>query len=266
MANSLNFVVDLLKSRSLIWDLAKKDARSRYMGSFLGILWSFINPIISILIYWVVFQIGFKSLPVSDFPFVLWLLTGMIPWLFLSESVSSATHSIVENSYLVKKVVFRVSILPIIKIVSSIFVHLFFILLLFLIFLMYGYKFSIYHLQILYYLFATVFFVLSISWITSSLNVFLKDVGQIVGMIINFLFWLTPIFWNMNIVSEQYRIYFKINPVYYLVEGYRNTFIYHRWFWEDLGLTFYFWGISFFFLLIGIKLFKRLRPHFADVL
>jgi teichoic acid transport system permease protein len=193
-------------------------------------------------------------------------MMGMIPWLFVSESVSNSTNSIVDNSYLVKKIVFRVSLLPFIKIISSLFVHLFFLLVLLIVYFIYDFDFTVYLFQIFYYILATVFLVVGISFITATLNVFFRDTGQVVGMIINFLFWLTPIFWSMDIVNEKYKTLFKINPLYYIVEGYRDTFINHRWFWEVPGLTIYFWCVTVCTILIGAALFRKLRPHFADVL
>lgn len=261
-----NFFFDTLKSRKLLFELAKKDFRAKYLGSYLGIIWAFIQPTITVLIFWFVFQLGFKSMPVDNFPFILWLLCGIMPWFFFLESISNATNAILENSYLVKKVVFRVSILPIIKIISALFIHLFFIVFLFLIFLIYGYKPNIYNLQVIYYLLATVVLVLGVSWITSSLVIFLRDVGQIVGMILQFGFWITPIFWSLKIVPEEYQMFLKLNPVYYIVEGYRDSFIYHTWFWEHMYLTVYFWFVTLAVLIIGAIVFKRLRPHFADVL
>lgn len=262
----LDFIRNLITNRLLIWKLAKSDFKNRYLGSYLGITWGFIQPAITILIYWFVFQIGFKSVPVEDFPFVLWLLAGIVPWFFIAESLTSTTNSIVENSFLVKKMVFQVNILPVIKIVSALAVHLFFILVLFLMYFIYGYDINVHHLQVLYYLFCTIMLVLSISFITSSLNVFLKDTGQFVTMIIQIFFWVTPIFWSLNIVPEKYRIFLKMNPVYYIVEGYRDTFIYQKWFWHHPFLTPYFWFVVIILTIIGVKLFKKLQVHFADVL
>lgn len=260
------FLLDIVNSRTLIIELAKKDLQKRYLGSYLGILWAFVQPTVTILIFWFVFQVGFKSKPINDFPFVLWLICGMIPWFFFSEALQSSTNSILENSYLVKKIVFRVSSLPIIRILSSLFIHVFFILLIFVMFLVYGYKPSIYNIQVIYYLFASIALLLGLSWITSSLVVFLRDLGHIVSILIQFGFWLTPIFWSFSIMPPKYQFLFKLNPVYYIVEGYRDTFINHIWFWQHYNLTISFWLITLGFLFIGVLLFKKLRPHFADVL
>ena len=262
----LGLVRDIIHNRKLLWQMTKRDFKQRYLGSYLGILWAFIQPTITVLIFWFVFQVGFKAMPVNNFPFILWLVCGMFPWFFISESVSIATKSIVESSFLVKKIVFRVELLPIVKIMSALVVHVFFVAVLFLMFAVYGYNISIYNLQIVYYFFAMICLSLGISWLTSSLTVFLRDVGQFVAMILQFGFWGTPIFWTLEMIPEKYQIFFKLNPVYYIVDGYRQSFIYDNWFWENYSWTIYFWLVTLLVMFVGAICFKRLRPHFADVL
>lgn len=260
------FLLDIFKSRRLIFELAKKDLKNRYLGSYLGIIWAFIQPMVTIFIFWFVFQVGFRSAPVDNFPYVLWLVCGMVPWFFFSEGLQGATSSITDNSYLVKKVVFRVSSLPIIRIFSALFIHVFFIVVIFAMFFIYGYKPSIYNLQVIYYLIATISLLLGLCWITSALVVFIRDLGNIIAILIQFGFWLTPIFWSFKIMPEKYHFILKLNPIYYIVEGYRDTFINHIWFWQHYNITISFWLITLTLLFIGVFLFKRLQPHFADVL
>ena len=259
-------VAAIIQNRKLLWQMTKRDFRQRYLGSYLGILWAFIQPAITVLIFWFVFQVVFKAMPVDNFPFILWLVCGMFPWFFFSESVQSAATSILESAFLVKKIVFRVELLPIVKIASALIVHIFFVAVLFLMFAAYGYSISIYNLQIIYYFFAMMCLALGISWLTSSLTVFLRDVGQFVSMIMQFGFWATPIFWSLKIVPAEFATILKFNPAYYFVEGYRQSFIYHEWFWEHYNLTAYYWAVTLFVMFVGAICFKKLRPHFADVL
>jgi ABC-type polysaccharide/polyol phosphate export permease len=219
------------------------------------------------LIFWFIFEVGFKSQPVKNIPYILYFTSSIIPWFFFSESLASATNSIMEYSYLVKKIVFRISVLPFIKITSALFIHLFFVLIVFIIFFFYGYKPTIYNIQIIYFIIANMLLVLGISWFTSSLVVFFRDTGQIVSMVLQFGFWLTPIFWSINMMPEKYHTMIKILPMYYIVEGYRNSLLYNKWFWSsDIYLTLNFWSITIFFLLFGIYFFKKVSTHFADVL
>lgn len=255
-----------LSNLKILMQLTKNDFQKRYIGSYLGVIWAFIQPTITILIFWFVFQVGFKSPPVNDVPYILWLSTGLVPWFFFSDSINSAAGSVIESSFLVKKVIFRVEMLPLIKIMSALFVHLFFVLIIFVLFSLYGYTFIVYYLQILYYLPAMMFLMIGLSWLTSSLSVFLKDVSHFVNMVLQFGFWLTPIFWNISIIPEEYKSLLIYNPMFYIVEGYRDTFFNYVWFWEKPELTYCFWAISTAIFILGRVVFMKLKPHFADVL
>ncbi len=263
----INFILfELIIKRRLIYDLTRNDLKSRYAGSYLGILWAFINPFVTILILWFVFQNGFKSPPTGKGPYFLWLTAGMIPWNFIMDAMIASSNSIVEKSYLVKKIVFRVSLLPLIKILAAIFIHFFLIIIIAVFFMIYGYFPDIYYIQILYYMFAASIFIMSISMITASVTVFIKDMNSIVQTLMQMLFWGTPVFWSLNIIPENFRIFFLANPFYYIIEGYRDSFINKIWFWQKPEITLYFWAVTAFIFLIGSVVFRRLRPHFADVL
>lgn len=261
-----DFIFDIWKYRGLLWSLTKKDIKKRYAGSYLGILWAFIQPTITIMIFWFVFQVGFKSKPVDNVPFVLWLICGMFPWFFFSDAIQNATNSICDNSFLVKKVVFRVSLLPIIQILSALVINIFFVVILFFMFTLYGFVPNVYNLQIVYYIFCSISFVFGLSLITSSLAVFIRDIGQAVAMLIQFGFWGTPIFWSLKSIPEYYHWIFKLNPMYYIIEGYRASFIYNTWFWERGYVNLVFWFFTVVFVFFGVAIYKKLRPHFADVL
>ncbi|QWV95741.1 ABC transporter permease [Geomonas oryzisoli] len=262
----LNFLGELLKNRHIICELTLADFKKKYLGSYLGILWAFVHPAVYIAVVWFVFQIGFNSQPMANVPFVLWMLTAIIPWFFFSECLQSATTSILENSFLLKKMVFSIGILPLIKIFSALIIHFFFITVIFIMFMVYGYPPSLYNIQVFYYLFCTIMLLLGLSWLTSSLTLFLRDTGQIVTMILQLAFWMTPIFWSTAKLSPKTLNFIKLNPLYYIVEGYRESFIYKTWFWEKhYMLTLYFWCFTLFFFFMGALVFRRLRPHFADV-
>jgi len=250
----------------LLFSLTKNDFKQKYLGSYLGITWAFIQPVITVLIFWFVFQVGFKAQPINDVPFILWLIAGMFPWFFFADAVGNATNAVVENTYLVKKIVFRVGLLPLIKIFSSLIVHLFFILFMYGLYMVYGYSFDIHWLQVFYYLGAMMVLILGISYITSAVVIFFKDMGQLVAMLLQFGFWLTPIFWNLSMVPEKYQYILKLNPIFYLTEGYRDCMINKVWFWEHPTMSLYFWVVTLSLLIGGMLVFRKLRPHFADVL
>ncbi|PHS41731.1 MAG: teichoic acid ABC transporter permease [Sulfurovum sp.] len=262
----LSFLKAIFQNRRLLVELTKNDFKQKYVGNMLGIFWAFIQPTAMIAIFWFVFQVGFKAQPVDNFPFILWLVTGMFPWFYFAEGLSTGTNSIIANSFLVKKVVFRVSLLPLIPLLSALSVHIFFILCMFAMFIYYGYSPEIYWIQTIYYIVATTILLIGLSWFTSSVIIFFKDIGQLVAIVIQFGFWLTPIFWNITTVPEKYHWIIKLNPINYIIEGYRNSMIYHKWFWEDMQMTLYFWTVTAIIFVLGALTFKKLRPHFADVL
>jgi len=260
------FVKTIYENKNLLLKLTKHDFKQKYLGSALGVSWAFIQPALTILILWFVFEVGFKSSASKDFPFILWLISGIIPWFFFSDSIANATESIIENSYLVKKIIFKTSLLPIIKILSSLIIHVFFIFIMLSIFQLYGFSANIYWFQIIYYLFASIILILGFSWITSTTVVFLKDVSQVVNILLQFGFWLTPIFWSIDKVPLKYQFLIQLNPVYYIVHGYRNSLVNKVWFWNEWKEGLIFWTITGLIFIVGALFFKKLKPHLADVL
>lgn len=262
----MRLIRELFNSRTMLINLSKNDFKNKYSGSALGIVWGFVPPIMTILIYWFIFNIGFRIVPVEGVPYLLWLVSGLVPWFFFSESIVSATNSFTEYSYLVKKVVFKVSIIPLVKIISALFIHLFFIWILMYIFLLHGYIPSLFNLQLLYYTGCLIFLIIGISLVTATINVFFKDVSQIVVVILQFGVWLAPIMWNPTIFSDKWIKILKLNPLYYIIQGYRDSLIYNISIYERLDEGIYFWCIAIGIFILGVFLFKKLKPHFADLL
>ncbi|MBI5657812.1 MAG: ABC transporter permease [Geobacter sp.] len=260
------FIVELYSRRQLITEMTRRDFKSKYLGSYLGMLWAFVHPTVYITILWFVFSFVFKSKPVQDVPYVLWLASGIIPWFFFNDAMSSATGAILDNSFIVKKVAFSIGILPLVRLFSTLVIHLFFLAMIFVMFVINGSPISIHSIQVIYYLAASLVLLTGLSWLTSSVIIFFRDMGQLVAMGLQFLFWGTPIFWPINLVPERYLPFIKLNPVEYIVEGYRDSLIHKVWFWEHPWQTLYFWGVTGLLFVLGAVVFRRLRPHFADVL
>ena len=258
---------EIIDSRRLIQSLAKNDFRTRFAGSYLGIVWAFIQPLVTVLVYWFVFQVGLRAGRMSNYPFVIFLLTGLVPWFFFSDAWNGGTNALLEYNYLVKKVVFKISILPVVKVLSNMFVHIFFILFAVILCACYGYTPSIYMIQIIYYVFCTFVLVLGLSYLTSAIVGFFRDLSQIIGIILQVGVWMTPIMWDASLtLSPVLHFIFKLNPVYYIVNGYREAFLEKTWFWNDMIWTSYFWIFTLAVFLLGTTVFRKLRVHFADVL
>ncbi|WP_373108140.1 ABC transporter permease [Lachnoclostridium sp. Marseille-P6806] len=270
----MNDLISLLKEivtrRKLIWDLAKADFKKRFVGSYFGMVWMFVQPLVTVLIYFFIFQLGFKSVPpVPGVPYVLWLVPGIVPWFFYSEALNCITGCLQEYSYLVKKVVFQVEILPVIKLISCLLVHGFFLLIMLIMALCFGKLPMATWIQILYYSFAASMLALAFGYLTSAIHVFFKDMAQIVSICLQFGMWLSPIMYQETMFSADYPwivTVLKLNPFYYIVAGYRDSILTGNWFWERPTLTVYFWVVTLVIGFAGLKVFKRLRPHFSDVL
>lgn len=255
------------KNKEMLWDLALNDFSTKYAGSYLGIFWAFVQPIITIIVYWCVFEFGLKAqTPIENVPYILWFATGMVPWFFFSDGVNATTNSLLEYSYLVKKVVFDIELLPIIKILSTLFIHVVFVMLLIIVAMASGEGLSIYFIQVFYYMFAMIVLIYGIGKLTAAIILFFRDLGQIVSIVLQIGVWATPIIWPYTIIAEEYQWVAKINPMFYIVEGYRNCFFDSKWFFESPCLTVYYWIVTLLILFCGSKVFSKLKPHFADVI
>ena len=261
-----SFLKDIIKDRRILWALARNDFKSRFASSLLGGFWAFAQPLVTLLVFWFVFQVGFKNPPVSDVPFIVWLTPAYLVWAFFSEALLSGTNCMIEYSYLVKKVNFRVSMIPIGKIISSAFIHAGFIIFIIFLLAVYGIPFSIYNLQVVYYFLCTCFLLLGLCWLLSAMTPFVKDVSSVVGILIQIGFWITPIFWSPDNMDPAVQNILKINPMFYICRGYRDTFIDHIWFWQRGYTNLLFWAVAVICFFLGAYLFKKLRPQFADVL
>lgn len=266
--------MELWQSRHLIWKLSKNDFKKRYAGSYLGAVWAMAQPVVTVLMYFLVFDRIFGSKGPElragvEVPFVLFLTAGLVPWFYFSEALNHGTMALIEYTYLVKKVVFKISIIPIIKVIGATFIHAFFVGVLVIVAMCYGYFPTLYTLQIFYYSFCMFILVLALCYSTCAIMVFFKDLAQIINIALQIGMWATPILWNMDDLVNKYGDVvnlLKINPLVYIVQGYRDAIYGQRWFFEDFYSTMYFWIITVVLFGIGALIFKRLKVHFADVL
>lgn len=264
----LNFIISLYKQRNIMYTLVARDFKSRYLTSFIGLPWAFIQPAVYIFVIWFAFTFGLRSgNAASGAPYAPWLIVAMIPWLFISQTMIVSCAAIHEYAYLIKKTKFNVSFIPLIKILSGMIVHfiLVFCVIVLLVFF-YGFKPTVYWFQIIYYLFATLVLLLGIAWFVASVNVFIKDMAHIVNIIVTMLFWATPIIWPFTKLHGNYRYVALLNPFFYITEGYRYTFIEKVWFFEFAEMNLYFWTVTAIIFIIGVLTFQRLKPDFGDVL
>lgn len=257
---------NLWNKKEMLWVLSQNDFKKRFVGSFFGIVWMFVQPVVSVFIYYLIFQLGFKSNPVDNFPYVLWLLPGIVPWFFFNEAVMTGVGCLTGYQHLVKKMSFPVEIIPLIKVVSATFVHLIFFVIMIAIYLLYGYAPKLWWIQSGYYLICNLILITGIVYLTSAMNVFVKDTNQVVNIFLQFGFWLAPIMWDEAIMPAAMRPMLKLNPFTYIVHGYRDCFIFDVPFWENWQYAVYFWVVTMAIFILGAFVFKKMKPQFVDVL
>lgn len=246
--------------------MARRTLADQFVGSVLGFVWVVLHPLILIAVFWVVFGLGFKAKPLNDVPFVVWLTAGLAAWTVFANIISGSVSVIVENRNLIKKMAFPSQILPVVKLIVALVNHLVLLAVMVVLLLYHAIPFSLYFFQFLYYLLAALLLGLGMSWMLAALNPFFRDMSHLVQVFIQVGFWATPIFWELRILPEKYHFFEKLNPIFYIVQGYRESFFYAVPFWAHPLQTIYFWGVVLFLLAGGGYVFKSLKPHFAEVL
>ena len=268
LAIFIAFLKKLYESRYMVRMMAIRDLKAMYVGSLFGFFWAVINPLAQLAIYGVVFGVFLKAKPDPAYgtdSYFLFLLCGIVPWQFFAQTVSASTNTLVAHTNLVKKAVgFNSEILPVITVLSNLLSHLIgTILLLAIVFIVMG-KLSAMSPVILLYLFFIVVFSVGMGWIVSSLNVYLRDVQQVVGLLMMAWMFLTPIFYSASIFPAQILPLVKLNPLYHMVEGYRYAILTGKLLpAADIATLAI---VSFLTFALGGLLFRRLKPGFGEVL
>jgi len=268
-SESPGFFAEFARRRRIVLALTWQDLRNRYVGATFGLLWSFIQPLVMALILWFVFAVALRSPPIHGVPFIAWFLVSVAAWNFFAESLGTATPVFREYAFLVKKVRFQIEILPLVKIFAAAFVHFLFLAVVIVVLLVQGVSASWFWLQTLYYLAALILLVQGLSWITATLNVFSRDVAYGIQVLLQLGFWVSPVFWEFDMIPERFQALaalLKLNPLVYIIQGYRHSLVEQIPFWADWRLMLYFWCVTLGVWLAGYLLFRKLKPQFADVL
>lgn len=266
MRGTIGFIRQIFEKRYLLFQLTKRDFSSKYVDSYLGLAWAVLEPLATTIILSVIFTFGFKAGMVQDIPFFLYMFSGMVAYNFFSMAVGEGTNVIRAYSFLVKKVDVRLALLPVMKNSSCTLFHFIMLGLLILTLFFYGYYPTWYWIQFVYYFVAMNILVLGITWLTSAVSVFVPDIRHIVNISLQFLFYLSPVFWSLRNIPENWAWVPKLNPMFYIISGYRDTFIYGKGFWTHPNETIYFWVVTGIFIVFGSFVFRKLRPQFADVI
>jgi ABC-type polysaccharide/polyol phosphate export permease len=261
------FINAFWKDRGRIPGMVWWDFKKRYLSSFIGVAWGFIQPAMSLLIIGLAMRFGLKMGRLSDgTPYTPWLICGMIPWLFISESLHASTNSLLEYGYLIKKTSFNVSIIPFVKVMTGLLTH--FVMLIFAgIYLwMNDITPGIAWLQLPYLISANTLLMSALGWLLSSAHVFIRDIGTALGIMITLLLWATPILWPADVLSPAMKPIAWLNPFHHITDGYRKTLLHNEWIFSDITGMISFWLITLSLLAISMLVFRRLNNHFADVI
>lgn len=250
----------------MILALASRDLQSRYVGTLGGILWTFAHPLAVITIFYFVFAIGFRSQGPNGTPFLLWFVCGLIPWFFFNETLLAATDSITRHAHLIKKTVFPSEILPMVNVTAGLVPHAVFMLIVTGLLAWFNVPLSADRLLVVYFLLCMCVLLVGLSWLLSAIQVFYRDVSHAMAIVLNLMFWSTPIVWSSEMIPAEYRWVLFYNPMYYIIEGYRGLLIFNETEWPSAGHTVYFWCVVTTVFLAGAYVFGRLKPEFADVM
>lgn len=265
----MNLIWQVLKEQwlhiDLIIQLSLFEVKSKYKMHYLGALWQILNPFLQIGIYWLVFGLGIRGgAPVGDTPFHLWLIAGIVPWLFIGPTVTQASNSVYSKVNVVSKMKFPLSVLPSIKIMENAFTLFIMLIITVFIFLVNGVFSGLYLLQLLYYLFCLYVLIFGITLLLSTLTTIIRDIQSMIQSIMRMMLFVLPIVWNVENLPDFMVQILKLNPFFYIIEGFRNSLLGGKWFYHDPIYMMYFWSISLLILLIGSNVHLKLRHKFVD--
>ncbi|MBV4461728.1 ABC transporter permease [Pseudomonas sp. SWRI79] len=263
---------NLILHRHLIFQMTKREVIGRYRGSVLGLLWSFLNPLMMLSVYTFVFSVVFKSrwgisppgTEESKTMFAIMLFAGLIVHAVFAEVINRSPSIVLSNVNYVKKVVFPLEILPIVTLGAALFHGLVSLSVLILAYVIFQ---GVPHLTILLapvVMLPLIILILGLAWILASLGVYLQDVGQTTGIITTIMLFLSPVFFPLNSLPAQYQTIILLNPLTFIIEQMREIVIWGR-LPDFMGLGVYL-IVSVFIAAAGYAWFQKTRSGFADVL
>ncbi len=264
----LNFGRRVWRNRYTIRSLVARDLRARYVGSFLGLFWSVIHPLVQLGLYYWIFSIVLQARLAPEYaqtPYALWLMAGLLPWMLFAEVVTRAPNAVLDQTALVTQMVFPSEILPLVHLASAFINHLIGVALLLSLCGILGFPAGPGLLWLIPYAVGIALLALGLAWLLAALNVFLRDVGQVVGVLVNVWFFLTPVLYSRHLLAGRFERVLDLNPMLHAIEGYRAALLGQTVETHSYALA-YLAGTGLLFCAAGGLLFRKLKPAFADVL
>lgn len=273
MKSALKVLKEQIDHFYLIRRLSVYELKSKNKSNYLGTAWEIINPAIQMLIYWFVFGTIRNRAPIDmngvEVPFFPWLVAGFFMWIFCYQSIIQGSKSLYSRLKLLSKMNFPMSVIPNFVIFSNFYIHVVLIVATVVIFQFTGFKITIYHLQIIYFLIAAFCLLFAIALITSTLSTMVRDFHMFLNSILRMLLYLSGVLWPITLLSDFPTLMklMKLNPLLYLIEGYRSAFFGTDWYFiTNWGYTLYFWGLVIVLFSIGSALHLKFRRHLIDFL
>ncbi len=257
----MNIFKNLYQYRELLKTSIKKDIGGKYKKSFLGILWSFINPLLQITVYAIIFPIIMKN---NIENYTVFMVCGLIPWTYFANVINRSSFVMIENGNIIKKVYFPREILPISIVTSETVTFVISSIIILLFVLGSGMGLSIYILLYPLLLLAQYIMQIGFSLIVSSITVYFRDLQHFIGVFLQLLFYATPIVYSLQTIPEELRWILKLNPMTYVIEGYRNIFYYQQM--PEVGQIFEVIVLGIIITIIGYLIFNKLQKRFAEEL
>lgn len=259
-----DFFKNLYQHRYAIWTLSKRDFEQKYVQNYFGVIWAIADPLAFVGILYLVFDARFGKIGLGEIPFVVYLLVGQVAFDMFG-AIHGLTTVLRDYEFLLKKVNFHINMLPVMRMISALLLHAIVLVIALVILLWKDIGPTWYWLQIFYYMFALCALLIGLSWTTSSIYLFFPDIKNVVNIIVRMLFFITPIFWHLDHLPAETASLLRLNPLVYIVNGYRDSLLNSRGFWVYPGQTIYFWSICIVVWFIGVLIFRKLRPQFAEI-
>ena len=250
----------------LTLSLARRDLTAQGEGSILGPAWLLLQPLLFFGLVYGVFTYGLRVNNVADEPFVLWFMVGYIPWVYFASCLTDMTLVVRNYSYLLPHPNIEPAFLPMVKLISHSLVHAIFLAAVVFFAVTQGVKLTPAIGGVLVYFSLMVALLLGLGWIIASISVFSKDLSNLVLLISQFGFWLTPIFWDISQLPERARWLAQLNPMYHIVAGYRRSFFNYDYGQPEVLNDGLLLAAIIVLLVAGFSIFRRLQAHFIEVL
>lgn len=254
-------IIKVYEYREMLKNNVRKELRARYKGSVLGFFWTFLNPLLQLIVYSIVFSTIMK-ITIPNYSYTLFLFVGLVPWTFLSASVQQSTTIITANSNLIKKVYFPRIILPLTTTMTNLVNMLLTFVIVFIALIFFKSRFSVWYVYLPVIIIIETIFTLAVTLFLSSMTVYFRDLEHIVGIVLMAWLYLTPVIYPAEYIPSSIIKIFKMNPMFLIIESYRDILMFNRQ-PETFGLL-YVLMLSGILLVVGYIIFDRLQRRFAE--